>query len=92
MALILGCHASPRPSSKSELNCDNLEDASGTTTFGDYVEVACACGAGRACEFMAMLLEKEGGSEKLASAAEYRAKACKLGWTASCSAQHRDPP
>ena len=83
--LVAGCaSAPPKPSTKAELNCDNLDNAAGSTKVGDFLEVACGCGAGQSCEFLAMLLEKEGGPENLAAAAEYRARACQLGHAPAC--------
>ena len=88
--LLLACtHGQGKPATKAELNCNNLGDAAGSVQLGDFLDVACGCGNGQACELMAVALEKEGGSKNLASAAEYRSKACKLGWTASCAPRGR---
>ncbi len=79
--------ARPKPSSKPELTCENLQNAPGSTELGTFLQVACDCGAGQSCELMAMLLEKEGGTENLRAAAEYRTRACRLGHSPACRPQ-----
>jgi hypothetical protein len=86
--LITGC-ASRKPSTKAELNCENLNNAADSTTLGDFLEVACGCGSGQSCEILATALEKRGDAENLAAATEYHAKACRLGYTPACSPADR---
>ncbi len=84
-ALLVGCASAPREQSTNpDLSSDEVQKAIGSRTVGDFLNALCDQRDGEACYMMAVALQKEGGPENTKSAAEYRAKACQLGYTEAC--------
>lgn len=84
---LLACATAPPPRPRPPPAPACPED--GTTAFGDFLACHCDGNDPVACDLLSMLLEKEGGPERLARAEALRQKACALGYRPSCQ---RVPP
>jgi len=75
--VICGCATTRRTADCKEFKAESI---------GELTEWSCNCGDADSCVSLAGDLEREGGTDNLARAKDFRRKACELGDRLSCEA------